>query len=99
MYVFHYEPWTDLQHTEPHSDCLHCSSDSWSAHSWCQNKALYLVAPTPLNSSNVLTHLQGVFTGNEVTELERDHEHISIMRPNWTELHGMAHRYAEKQEN
>ena len=79
MNVFHYEPWTDPQYAEQHTACLHCSWDSWSAHSWCQNKALYLIAPTPLNSSNVLTHLLGVFTGNEVTALERDHEHISVM--------------------
>lgn len=94
MYVFHYEPWTDPQYSEQHS-CLHCSWDSWSAHSWCQNKALYLIAPAPLNSSNVLTHPQGVFAGNEVTALEGDHERISIMWPNWRELDGMASRYTK----
>lgn len=72
MNVFHYEPWTDVQHAESSSGCLHYSWDSWSAQSWCQRKALDLMAPTPLNSSNVLTHLLQVFTGNEVTALREE---------------------------
>lgn len=87
-----------ILYAEQHWGCLRGSRDSWSAHSWCQNEALNLPAPAPLNSSNVLTHLVHVFTGNEVTALERDHEHVFIMRPNWRELHGMARRCTEKQE-
>lgn len=64
VYVFHYEFGLILN---MQSSILHCSRNSWSAHSWCQNKALYLIAPPPLNSSHLLTHLLRVLTGNEVT--------------------------------
>lgn len=78
--------------------CIVCW-DTCGAHSWHQNKALYLIAPSPLNSSNVLAHLLRIFKGNEVTALERDHEHISIMWPNCWESDGVASECAGKQED
>lgn len=65
---------------------LHRSGDSWSAYSCCQHKILYLNAPFRVKGPNLLSHPPGVFIGNEVTPLEKDHKHTYIMRCNWKEL-------------